>query len=253
MTALTQLVDLGATHFHLYETLRQMLSLNEADFLTIQSTYPGWSHLHLGLIAKLKSLSPYEIRDLSKLLNPPTIPDAVDHDDDGMDLDEHSVGSLTSGARTTGALALQITDQPPEKCVYKRNVKPPPSVTVEGDAALFDGSIYVVPILSRCDTAEDLPTMMAGNSPVKVTNTRTLTFAKLKILATTHQMNETMFALRFELRQYERNGQQYRLLDSVTTDPFTVVSHSTQLKPCMSHSHLPVLDSPFRPLFLTHL
>ncbi len=48
-------------------------------------------------------------------------------------------------------------------------------------------------------------------------------------------MNETMFALRFELRRYERAGQSFKLLDSVTTDPFTVVSHSTQLKPCTLH------------------
>jgi len=48
-----------------------------------------------------------------------------------------------------------------------------------------------------------------------------------------------MFALRFELRQYQRSGQQFKLIDSVTTDPFTVVSHSTQLKP--SYKNLPVV------------
>ena len=160
----------------------------------------------------------------------------MDLEDDGPAL-SHS-GSLSSGVRTEGALSLFISDQPPEKCVYKRNVKPPPSVTIEGNMKLFDGNVYVVPILSRCDSAEDLPNMMAGNGPVKLAVTRVVTFSRLKVLATTHQLNETLFALRFELRRY--NGDDFQVLDSVTTEPFTVVSHSTQLKP--SHKNLPAVS-----------
>lgn len=113
-------------------------------------------------------------------------------------------------------LELSMATQPPEKCVYKRNVRPPPSVKVscplppgrhraylQLDGPLnTEDVLYVVPILTRCDTQEDLPTMITGNSPVRVTasDERTITFGRLKVSSTTHQLNETMFTLRFELR-----------------------------------------------------
>ncbi len=50
-------------------------------------------------------------------------------------------------------LALQIVDQPPEKAVYKLNVKPNPSVQLIGEhLGPREGELFVVPILLRCDT-----------------------------------------------------------------------------------------------------
>lgn len=50
-------------------------------------------------------------------------------------------------------IGLQIVDQPPEKAVYKRNVKPNPSVQLVGEhMGVREGELFVVPILLRCDT-----------------------------------------------------------------------------------------------------
>lgn len=56
-------------------------------------------------------------------------------------------------AHNNQTLGLQIVDQPPEKAVYKRNVKPNPSVQLVGEhMGIREGELYVVPLLLRCDT-----------------------------------------------------------------------------------------------------
>ncbi len=64
---------------------------------------------------------------------------------------------------------LQIVEQPPEKSVYKRNLKPNPIVMLVGDQKLNDGSLYVVPTLVRCDTFTEEQKYLNGNRPVRVT------------------------------------------------------------------------------------
>jgi hypothetical protein len=128
-------------------------------------------------------------------------------------------------------LKLDIVDQPPEKCVYKRNIKPNPTISIAGDMSNNDGNLYVVPVLVRCDNFACEPKHLTGNDPVKVGVNRTMSFKKLKILVTSRQLNETHFGIRFELRKYSSNMAEYNVIHQVTSNPICVFSHSTQLKP----------------------
>jgi len=129
-------------------------------------------------------------------------------------------------------LKLKMVEQPPEQCIYKRNVKPNPTVMLIGDQSQNDGNIYVVPSIIRCDTMETESKFLSGNTPVQVASGRVVTFRKLKIMVTSHQQNETLFILKFELRKY--NGNDFEVLHQLHSNPICVLSHSTQLKPAAS-------------------
>jgi hypothetical protein len=235
--ALPRLVDLGVDHFNLYEPLRLFLQLPLPDVLVLLQRLPALSATQLGHLARLADLGPFDISAFHALLaGPPSISSGPPlPSGDAMELDPPPSSSslAASGSpvapRSTHGLTVTIVDQPPEKCVYKRNVKPPPSVQVNGNLHAVDGQLYIVPVLSRCDTQEDMPQAITGNNPVKIGASQTLPFPRLKVLVTTHQLSEAMFSLRFELRLY--NGDDFELLDTATSDPFQVVSHSTQLRP----------------------
>lgn len=160
--------------------------------------------------------------------------------DDDMNIDADG-GDDESSVDPSG-LRLEIIEQPPEKCVYKRNIKPAPTIMVVGENnSDNDGHLFVVVILLRCDTGEAQYTLITGNKPTQVTSGRVIPFKRLKILVTSHQMNETLFSLRFELRRYadakaaeKGTTNDYQLLGSVTSNPVCVLSHSTQLKPTSS-------------------
>ncbi|KAH3732091.1 calcium-activated BK potassium channel [Pelomyxa schiedti] len=138
-----------------------------------------------------------------------------------------------SNVNTPGRLSLQIVEHPSGKAVYRRNIKPHPSVIVCGDMSHYEMSqLFVVPVLVRCDQNSE-EQKLAGNTPSPVGPSRVITFRKLKILVTSNQMCETLFVLRFELRQYT-SRLDYRVLDTASSRPIVVVSHSTQLKPALS-------------------
>jgi len=140
-------------------------------------------------------------------------------------------GVMMDNNLMSSPIKLEIIEQPPEKAVYKRNVKPSPSVQISGDLKKNDGSFYIAPVLIRCDNFEVEPKHLVGNEPVNITANQTYSFKKLKILVTSRQLNETHFSIRFELRKYLPNMTEYQVLDQVTTNPMCVYSHSTQLKP----------------------
>jgi len=73
-------------------------------------------------------------------------------------------------------LKLKMVEQPPEQCIYKRNVKPNPTVMLIGDQSQNDGNIYVVPSIIRCDTMETESKFLSGNTPVQVASGRVVTF-----------------------------------------------------------------------------
>jgi hypothetical protein len=100
------------------------------------------------------------------------------------------------------AVQLSLVEQPPERLVYKRNVKPHPTVMLLGDATGLDGNFYVVPVLVRCDTNVILPDKLLGAAPQRISPGRVVAFKKLKVLLTSHQLDDTMFAIRFQLRLY---------------------------------------------------
>ena len=130
-------------------------------------------------------------------------------------------------------LQLTIIEQPPERCVYKRNIKPGPTVVVSGGSTGDLTSLAVAILLYRCDTNTNESRNLSGNAPIDVTPSRVVVFRRLKILSTSHQLSETLFVLRFELRRY-RNGPvgvgDYEVLNVATSTPINVVSHSTQLR-----------------------
>jgi len=153
-----------------------------------------------------------------------------DEEDDGNNPNSMNQNMPGWPMQTGKPLSLQIVEQVPSQSVYKRNLKPNPMVMVVGDTSLNDGRLFIVPVLMRCDTLTEEPKFLSGNSPVQITIGRVLTFKKLKVLTTSHQQQETLFLVKFELRRY-LSEEQYEMLDSVHSSPICVVSHSTQMKP----------------------
>jgi ankyrin repeat protein len=220
LEALSQLIQLQSDHFYLYQPLSLLLQTPQMeDLLHLQEVIPRWEPIQLIQVTRLSDVGMFDAMNLKELLcgkelaNNNIQMDIEDEEDD------------TEPAHT---LQLQFIDQPPEKCVYKRNVKPPPVLMVSGEQGPNDGNLYIIVNLIRCDTFQEAPTLLTGNKPVKVTANRVIPFKKLKIMSTSHQLNETLFSLRFELRRY--NGDEYETLHTITSDPICVLSHSTQLK-----------------------
>ena len=84
-----------------------------------------------------------------------------------------------------------------EASVYRRNVRPPPRLLVvrpDSEAA----RLRVRVALLRCDSNEDITHMLTGGDAQSVDGNQ-ITFKKLKITSTSHQLGDTLFSLRFEL------------------------------------------------------
>lgn len=181
----------------------------------------------LALLPRLTPLSPEDITEIMTLLSPPASVST------GIPLKFGETDSTDS----TPTFSLTVTEQPPDRCVYKRNVKPGPTVVaVGGDDTELEANIWCFAILVRCDTDEDCPSFLTGNPPTRLTPSRTFDWKRLKVMVTSHQQNETMFALRFELRRFPDNANPedptcpFEILAHVSTNPILVLSHSTQLR-----------------------
>ncbi len=160
-------------------------------------------------------------------LAPPTSSRAWQDDDDDDDGDGEP------------ALRLEMVEQPPVKCIYRRNLKPAPSVRVRGPAAgnrcvscclllvahrrPRDKRLFVGLHVVRCDTMEELSDdgALAGDVLERVAPGDAATFARVKLLHTSHQLNDTHFSLRFELRRYD-DGDRYQVLHTLQSVPFLV-------------------------------
>ena len=146
-----------------------------------------------------------------------------DDNDAGMDIDD---GNGDGEMQPEHGLRLEIIEEPPEKCVYKRNIKPAPTIMVVGENSENDGHLFVVVVLLRCDTGEP-QNLITGNKPTQVTSGRVIPFKRLKILVTSHQMNETLFSLRFELRRYA----DARAAEKGTTQDYELLGTKEKKKP----------------------
>ena len=116
-----------------------------------------------------------------------------------------------------------------------------------------DQWLVLVPILIRCDpttTTSNAPTggdvalhggevlekKLAGDSPVTCSAGQAVPFKKLKATVTSHQLDDALLAVRFELRKYWRSGagddqeQHYEVVTVAHTRPINMVSHSSQVK-----------------------
>jgi ankyrin repeat protein len=230
---LISILNLPSEYFQLYQPLRLLLQLELNELMRLQEILPRLEPAQILQLLQLLQLQPFDVLELKNMLNPseytpivtaevPPQPNISQTPMDAMDSDEPE-------AEKRGEMQLQIVEQPPEKSVYKRNLKPNPMVMINGEQ-INDNNLYVVPILVRCDTFSDEPKYLTGNRPVRVANGRVLTFRKLKITTTSHQQQETLFCIKFELRKYVKDDE-YILLDTVHSTPVSVLSHSTQMKP----------------------
>jgi len=208
---LIELVDLNNEHAYLYRPLGLILNLETNELSKFHEVFPVLEPMQLMIVARLIQVGITYTFDLYNLYhgNKNVVVNGMDAVIGGNNGDEIP-------------LTLEILEQPPDKCVYKRNVKPNPSVTLVGDSTLIDGNLYIVPTLVRCDTFTAEPKHLAGNEPTKVGACKTFQFKKLKILVTSRQMNESHFGIRFELRSYSNDMNEFKVLHHVTSNPICV-------------------------------
>jgi hypothetical protein len=94
-------------------------------------------------------------------------------------------------------------------------------------------NLRVAVLALRCDTMAVLDdTSLSGDLEYRVASGGVVSFKKLKIMRTSNQMGDTHVALRFELREHTPGGaaDDYRVLHTMQSVPFMVMSHSSQLK-----------------------
>lgn len=125
-----------------------------------------------------------------------------------------------------GKLGLRIIQQSPTRTVYRRILKPFPSlglVVGSSDSAHFD-NLFVEATLLRSDCSKELPLDLEGNRMVRISKNECATFKKLKIISTSQQMG-TLVRLRFSLKRFSNNV--FESVDdvSVLSDPIEVFSH----------------------------
>jgi hypothetical protein len=202
-----------------------MLQLSSDELLSFQENFPTLDPIQLMLLIRLVEVGTMVSYDFYNIFMGGKNNVVVQNED------MNTTGVFLENFEVEPTLKLEILEQPPDKCVYKRNVKPNPSVSIVGDLTENDGSLYVAPVLVRCDTFLSEPKHLTGNDPIKVGANRNFAFKKLKILVTSRQLNETHFSVRFELRKYSPNMNDYTVIHQVTSNPICVYSHSTQLKP----------------------
>eukprot|EP01111_Echinosteliopsis_oligospora_P015142 TRINITY_DN5883_c0_g1_i1.p1 TRINITY_DN5883_c0_g1~~TRINITY_DN5883_c0_g1_i1.p1 ORF type:complete len:1054 (-),score=281.45 TRINITY_DN5883_c0_g1_i1:378-3302(-) len=267
MQQLSHSLHLPPDHFHLYQPMRALLHMELGELLSLQDILPKLQPIQMLQLLQLLQLQPYDVIEIKNMF--PTTssshhmmmgddssgarsPYQQDYDgDDMMDIPDNrdiipssshyhhppvpssqsqsSSSSSATGTRTQ-TLTLQIIDQPPEKAVYKRNIRPNPSVQLVGESlGPLEGELVVFPILVRCDTFAEENKFLTGAKPVPITSGKVVPFKKLKVQVTSHQQ-ETLFSIRFELRRVQTDNS-YEILNSVSTNPICILSHSTQLKP----------------------
>jgi len=232
---LSQLLQLRKEHFHLYQPLRMLLQLETEELLGMQEILPKLQPIQMLQLLALLQLQPFDVLELKRLFQPQP-PEPLDISGQTIEAHSPSAELLTPSPSFSSQKKrwnLRIIEQPPEKSVYKRNLKPNPTVQlVEDEENSMETNLYVAPILIRCDTLEEKSKLMTGNKPVKVAPGRVVSFRRLKITSTSHQQGESLFAIKFELRRY--HGNEYEILDFVQSNPICVLSHSTQLRPASS-------------------
>ncbi|PRP88434.1 hypothetical protein PROFUN_03151 [Planoprotostelium fungivorum] len=268
---LLKILSLPSEYFQLYQPLRILLSLDQDELLRLRNVLPGLLPVQMLQLLQLLQLQPFDVLELRNLIVPSEDEEMEDELNRAMPKHAHPPSMPPSDANPDKRLTLQIVEQPPEKSVYKRNLKPNPMVMLAGDQRNNDGNLYIVPRLVRCDTFKEEPKFLTGNLPVRVTPGRVVTFRKLKVTTTSHQQQETLFCVRFELRRYSQaplnvspssssnnlaalaggsgstnaltsstgsasdmamdDDGEYEVLDSIFSNPICVLSHSTQMKP----------------------
>eukprot|EP00028_Trichosphaerium_sp_Am-I-7-wt_P005735 CAMPEP_0168528302 /NCGR_PEP_ID=MMETSP0405-20121227/13169_1 /TAXON_ID=498012 /ORGANISM="Trichosphaerium sp, Strain Am-I-7 wt" /LENGTH=336 /DNA_ID=CAMNT_0008551683 /DNA_START=230 /DNA_END=1240 /DNA_ORIENTATION=- len=127
---------------------------------------------------------------------------------------------------------LRVARQPPNKTVYKRILKPYPTIMLVANVPTLDlnaNNLFVEAELVRGDSEQMLPLCLEGNRVVRISTTQFGTFKRLKVLSTT-KMQGTPFRLKFSLKKY--NGTVFETIPGVSaiSGPIEVYSHVSYLK-----------------------
>lgn len=246
---LADLLTLSWEQFHLCRPLRLLLQMDSEEVVSFHNALPKLQPLQLIQLVQLLQSDPFTVLEFRRILTPalPSEVTLVEYSvaevaqqqqqqplfpakSSQVDISQQSEDSRQGRFSTSPPppVRVQIVEQPPEKSVYKRNLKPNPAVKLVGDESKVEGPIFVAPVLVRCDTQQDMP-KLTGNSPIKTTVGRLITFKKIKVTITSHQEGGALFCLRFEARRY-LNQTEYEVIHSIQSNPMMVLSHSTQLK-----------------------
>ncbi len=178
-------------HFQLYQPLRVLLQLDLDELLKLQEELPRLTPIQNKQLLQMLQMQPYDVLELRNLMAPyefnntsdmitDTLPtSSITSPQIGYDVttpppppDKYTVMKSDIPRRK---LSLQIVEQPPEKSVYKRNLKPNPMVMVVGDQKMT-GNLFVAVSLVRCDTFQEEPKFLTGNKPERVTPGKVVTF-----------------------------------------------------------------------------
>jgi len=216
-------IHLNQEHFYLYRPLLIMMQLSFDEVLSFQDIFPRLIPMQIMLLVRLMEIgnvTSFEYFELlSKYLKYQNVP--IERE---MDIE------CSPNVEQNEDIKIEILDQPPPKVVYKRNIKPPPTVSITGKVKKNTSNLYIVPVLIRCNNLEIETHNFKGNEPEKVISKKAYTFRKLKILVTSRQLDDTQFIIRFELRKYSKNMYDFTVIDQINSNPIMVYSHYTQLK-----------------------
>jgi len=211
----------------LAQPLAQLLTTDLDTMMHIQEFFPKLQPLQLVQIVRLMQMdNQWNILEIRQLLSP---------DQKGWMglqglLDQDETMGIDEPRSEKDSFSLTIIEQPPERTVYKRCLKPNPTVLIQSSQQpnlLAGESLCIVPTLYRFDTNEPVP-FLTGDTPVSSNIGSSAIFKRLKVTKTSHQLDDTLFFLQFELRKTD-GRKQSETIAFVQTKPFTVVSHSTLL------------------------
>lgn len=247
---ISELLQLQWDQFHLCKPLKLLFQMDQEELASFHEALPKLQPLQLLMLVQLLQSDPYTVLEFRRILSTSTVPtEFVEYQEVSLSgsnrqQQQQPLSNTASASFEIATVKVEeeatqsdapqppvrvvIVEQPPEKSVYKRNLKPNPAVKLVGDESQIQGSLFVAPVLVRCDTQTDMP-KLTGATPIKTTVGRLVPFKKLKVTITSHQENGALFCLRFEARRYYTQSD-YEVIHSVQSIPMAVLSHSTQLK-----------------------
>jgi len=137
-------------------------------------------------------------------------------------------------------ISLSLQQQPPERTVYLKILKPHPVVKL-AFSKVFEtpeekkqlSRLFVEASLIRQQNGEDISSCLEGTRMVQVIGS-TAVFRKLKILCTSQQQNSNM-CLKFSLFQFTSSGCEPCPNCVLTSQPIEVYSHPVYLSPGGCH------------------
>jgi len=232
-------LSIGPDAFYVMPAIASVLGLDVNQLINLRDALSSFSAAHFNLVVDLLQLDNFEVLEMRSMFVPLMLEEPEEFLGDGFALGPGGMmeeadrdGMSDDDADLMPQLRLEILEQPPNRCVYRRNLRPFPAVKVVGN----DGNnpnLWVGVSLLRCDTLTEMdPTTLNGANVVRAAVGKAAVFKRLKVQKTSHQVQDSHFALKFELREYKEGMQSedYNVLYTTQSNPFVVLSHSTQLR-----------------------